>query len=152
MVPSIRPAPGDEWPACIPTEEILRLALLRQAIQAGHGIGNIAQLPIDQLTVITVDSKQPAGPAERVEVSSQGVIEEALKAIKALNTAGFEETLSKGIVALGNHGLLEKVIGPLAAKLGDLWRQGHILAAHKHFAQHGYPELSGPGFEPVRPQ
>lgn len=115
-------------------DEILRLALLKQAIQAGHSIGNIAQLPIDQLTVIAADSAPPKGPAESAEVSSQGVIEESLEAIKELNSADFEETLSKGIVALGHHGLLEKVIGPLAAKLGDLWRQGDILAAHEHFA------------------
>jgi DNA-binding transcriptional MerR regulator/methylmalonyl-CoA mutase cobalamin-binding subunit len=115
-------------------DEVMRLALLRQAIQAGHSIGNIAQLPTDQLSQIAADSKAAESTEASPQVSNQTIIDESLKAIRALNTAEFEDALSKGIVALGQHGLLEKVIGPLAWQLGELWRQGEILAAHEHFA------------------
>jgi methylmalonyl-CoA mutase cobalamin-binding subunit len=35
---------------------------------------------------------------------------------------------------LGQHGLLERVIAPLAVSIGNLWRDGSIMAAHEHFA------------------
>jgi methylmalonyl-CoA mutase cobalamin-binding subunit len=74
------------------------------------------------------------GAGAETRVSGETIIDDSLKAIRALNTAEFDEVLSKGIVALGQHGLLEKVIGPLAWQLGELWREGEILAAHEHFA------------------
>ena len=115
-------------------DEVMRLALLRQAIQAGHSIGNIAQLPTDQLSQIAKDTNAAESAEASPQVSSQAIIDQSLKSIRALNTAEFDDELSKGIVALGQHGLLEKVIGPLAWKLGELWREGEILAAHEHFA------------------
>jgi MerR family transcriptional regulator, light-induced transcriptional regulator len=115
-------------------DEVARLALLRQAIQAGHSIGNIAQLPTDQLSQIAGEPIAVQENGGDKQVSGESIIDDSLKAIRALNTAEFEDVLSRGIVALGQHGLLEKVIGPLAWKLGDLWREGEILAAHEHFA------------------
>jgi methylmalonyl-CoA mutase cobalamin-binding subunit len=59
---------------------------------------------------------------------------ECLQAVKELDTRQFEAVLTRAAVTFGQHGLLERVIAPLAREIGNLWRNGMILAAHEHFA------------------
>jgi MerR family transcriptional regulator, light-induced transcriptional regulator len=119
-------------------EEIERLTLLRQATEGGHSIGNIARLPTETLRKLTEQaqaSHSVAPPSRAISLAApEGIVEEALQATLRLNAAELESAFSRASVAVGHHGLLEKVIGPLAVKLGDAWRDGQITAAHEHFA------------------
>ncbi len=116
-------------------EEIQRLNLLRLATEAGHSIGNVARLPTEQLRKLVEESLPAPQPAVRPSArSAEDIVEAALKAARNLNAAELEDILSRAAVAHGPHGMLENVIGPLAVKIGDLWRDGTITAAHEHFA------------------
>jgi methanogenic corrinoid protein MtbC1 len=46
---------------------------------------------------------------------------------------------------------LEKVIGVLAQRVGDLWRAGEILAAHEHFASAAIRGFLGRNARPFAP-
>ena len=110
--------------------EIERLLLLREATHAGHAIGSIASLPNDcLLRLIKGGSSSTLGDACPEEVQNRCMV-----AIRALNTRELEDVLQLGLLHLGQHGILERVIGPLAKTIGDLWREGIITAAHEHFA------------------
>ena len=114
--------------------EIERLQLLRLATEAGHSIGNIAALDLEKLKQIAtpVGDLPPArGKATR---EANSFVEECIAATKRLDAAIFEDSLNRATLALGQHGLLEQVVGPVAQAIGDLWRDGTITAAHEHFA------------------
>jgi len=121
-------------------EEIERLGLLRDVTQAGHSIGQVAQLPIAKLRELAADSS-PQKPARRARTArkmpgngEEAFLTDCIEAVKALDSRTLEDTLKKGAIALGSQGLLQRVVAPLAQTIGDLWRNGTITAAHEHFA------------------
>ena len=85
------------------------------------------------------------------------MFEECLAAVKELDSRALEDALKRGAVALGDQGLLQQVVAPLAQGIGDLWRDGTITAAHEHFASavirsflgHSARPFAGVGGAPV---
>lgn len=120
--------------------EIERLGLLRDVTQAGHSIGQVAQLPIAKLRKLAADSSnQKVEPATHAAAKSSAAadhqfLDDCIEAVKALDAHKLEATLKRGAIALGAQGLLQKVVAPLAQTIGNLWREGVITAAHEHFA------------------
>lgn len=116
-------------------EEIERLCLLRAVVQAGHSIGDVAKLSDAKLRELLSESPPLVSLSEEQgALTVAQAIKESVQAIERLNAAELEEVLGRGAVNFGQHGLLQKVIGPLAQQVGDLWREGVITAAHEHFA------------------
>lgn len=116
--------------------EIERLTLLRAATHAGHSIGNIAKLPLEKLRKLAFEATPAAGlPAsKRSGATATQALAASIGAIEKLNSTELVEILGRAAVAFGQHGLLEKIIAPLAQQVGELWRAGTITAAHEHFA------------------
>ena len=117
--------------------EIERLNLLRDLTQAGHSIGQVAQLPTDKLRKLAAASASIQRRAARSvnKVPAHGsFLDECVAAVKSLDAPALDDALKRGATALGSHGLLHRVVAPLAQTLGDLWREGTLTSAHEHFA------------------
>lgn len=114
--------------------EIERLSLLHAATLAGHSIGSIARLPIEKLRELVGDAPPPTATESGDEENVTPLVNEAVAAVLDHNSTKLESILSRAAVQLGSHGLLERTIGPLAHRVGDLWQNGTITAAHEHFA------------------
>jgi len=115
--------------------EIERLTLLRSATHAGHSISSIAKLQVEKLRELAAESTPAPMPvAKRVGDAVAQTIDAAIGAIEKMNSTALEEIIGRAAVAFGQHGLLERIIAPLAHKVGELWRDGSITAAHEHFA------------------
>jgi methanogenic corrinoid protein MtbC1 len=117
--------------------DLERLSLLRDATHAGHSIGRVARLPDEDLRALTRASAGVNGhEVQPAAASLAGIplLEECLTAIRALDTRAFEERLKHAHTTLGAQGVLQRVIAPLSQRLGELWREGAITAAHEHFA------------------
>jgi len=114
--------------------DVERLELLRDATIAGHSIGRVAQLSNEELSRLrgTAQVTPPAVP-HRADKAYE-VIEGALKAVSGQDSHMLEQELGRAVLKLGTHGLLERVVGPLAQRIGDLWRDGTLTAAHEHMA------------------
>ncbi|HVT73632.1 MAG TPA: MerR family transcriptional regulator [Lacunisphaera sp.] len=113
-------------------DDIERLRLLRQLTQQGHAIGFLAKLPMNELT--NLGSAGTGTAAEMPLTDADGVIAQCLEATKRLDTARLESLLKEAELAFGVHGLVRRVIAPLAQRLGEQWRLGALGAAHEHFA------------------
>jgi methylmalonyl-CoA mutase cobalamin-binding domain/chain len=115
--------------------EIERLSLLRAATHAGHSISTIAKLSVERLRQIVSETQKTLAQVSTPSGKSPShEIEAAVRAIQELKAVELEEILGRAAVTFGQHGLLEKVVGPLAIKIGELWQEGVITAAHEHFA------------------
>lgn len=107
-------------------EQIERLSLLKEVSWAGHSIGTVAKMPMAQLRALAAPS---------VGVSHEpGLLDVCLEAVQKLNAADLRETLTTAQTVLGSQGLLQRLVAPLTDKLGDLWCDGTLTAAHEHFA------------------
>ena len=116
--------------------EIERLQLLRRATEAGHSIGAIATLENARLAELAgpVAESPRATTATARGKSAEEFVQQCITATQKLDALAFEDALHRATVALGQHGLLEQVVAPVAQAIGDLWRDGTITAAHEHFA------------------
>lgn len=122
-------------------EEIERLTLLRDLTRAGQSIGYVAKLPTEQLRQLIagprpslIDASTARGHASALNDSSATSLDAALAAVRSMDARALDGVLKRAAVALGTHGMLQRVAAPLAQKLGELWRDGGITAAHEHFA------------------
>ncbi len=118
-------------------EQIERLILLKEITQKGHSIGNVANMPIDELRQLS-DQSQVKGHSVYLRYSAtqtpETFINECIAAVQALDHYALEESMKRAMVILGAQGLLQRVVAPLIQVVGDLWNVGTLTAAHEHFA------------------
>lgn len=115
-------------------DEIERLSLLRVATLAGHNIGSIARLPTEKLRELAGDAPSTQSNGLKVDNKAASIIAEGVSAVIEHDSVKLESVLSRAAVLYGNHGMLERMVGPLATRIGDLWQEGTITAGHEHFA------------------
>lgn len=138
-------------------EDVERLRLLALATRAGHKIGLLAKLSLDDLRQVSgrvggepgdpasltepIDAVDEAGNLQgvfrgspsAVQVASR-LVKRGLDAIAAFDTPGLRDTLDEAVLKLGQNGALRRVIVPLARQIGEAWERGDLTAAHEHFA------------------
>ena len=134
--------------------DIERLNLLRDATQAGHSIGQVAQLPTDKLgkLVAATPNLQARAPRAAAEApKSVSFLEECLAAVQLLDAHALDDALKRGATALGGLGLLQRVVAPLTQALGELWRDGTLTAAQEHFASAAIRVFLGNAAKPFGP-
>lgn len=113
-------------------DDVERLRLLGQLTQQGHSIGFLAALPTDELSRMRLN-ESPVRASPGV-ATAEGLVARCLEVTKEFDAGRLESLLKEGEVTLGVHGLLRRVIAPLARQLGERWRLGELSAAHEHFA------------------
>ena len=120
--------------------DISRLTLLRLATEVGHNIGQIANLPTEELLehIGTQDilAKIPAIAKEVVseETSLRFYIASCIAAVKQFEAQALESTLFTASVAFSRPVFLEKLITPLMQEIGEQWSAGTLRIAHEHLA------------------
>lgn len=122
--------------------EVRRLLLLHAATKAGYSIGTIARLSDEQLRALTGLPEDVSRVAPAVNGNghflpgdaSGGFLARALDSVRRMDSHALDAVLLRASLELGSQGLLQKLIAPLAAKLGDLWQSGDLTAAEEHFA------------------
>lgn len=118
------------------SDDVERLRLLGALTNHGHRISDIAQHPTQTLMQLASALGQDvASPANTQPLfSTERAIDEALEAVRQLDADALGEVLNRSALALGQRGILERLISPLARRIGDLWVDGTMSAAHEHFA------------------
>ncbi len=127
-------------------DDIQRLYLLKLAVASGHTISHVARLSDRDLNRLlargdrrTEGSDRPpsavgAAPGDALPADGQEIVEAALHHIVGLDPAALEKTLNQAAVDLPRQSLLQWVIAPLFARVGQLWRLGKLKAIHEHIA------------------
>lgn len=116
--------------------DVQRLQLLARVVKTGLPIGSVAHLSGEKLEAILAQSEQ-AGFVQKSATLRQDSVsrltERAMEAVGGLDARELNQILDQGKVALGWQGLIEKLISPLATKIGQLWLDGEISISQEHF-------------------
>jgi len=128
-------------------DDINRLGLLRDATRAGHNISHMERLSNDELRALAANApilNEPAAnePAHDFKPLSLPVansepeapLDECLACVRSLDAGALDHALKRASFTLGAQGVLYRLIAPLTQRIGELWREGKITAAHEHFA------------------
>lgn len=116
-------------------EDAYRLELLHRAVQAGHRISDIAEIPTAKLEQL-IGMRHPgvhssAGPLDGRE---SRYIEAALEAVERLDAEALSTVLARADVDFGQPRALEAIIMPLMERIGDMWEGGNLRIANEHMA------------------
>lgn len=134
---TIRPERNDGNRRLYTAEEVERLSLLKRATDAGHSIGDIAQLPTERLAVLVAQEAQGSGTrgdGHEPVAGGAALVAEAYAAVQAMDSSRLETVLDRGSVLLGQVRLLSEIIVPLVERIGEAWRVGELKVAHEHVA------------------
>lgn len=126
--------------------DVDRLSLLREAVEGGRNIGDVATrsnaeleelIAGDRAAVSRAPTQAPqAGraPADAGPDTAEAILEACLSAVRNLDAGELERHLGRGAVALSRFKLLLEVVVPLMQRIGDLWHQGELRPVHEHLA------------------
>lgn len=120
-------------------EDIERLRLLRLATLAGRSIGSVSALSTAELQRLVRDDEAEATRVPSVEPPPgdpevAGLFAECRRAVAELDAAALERALARASVVLGSGRLLEGLLGPLLADIGEGWAKGELAIANEHLA------------------
>jgi DNA-binding transcriptional MerR regulator/methylmalonyl-CoA mutase cobalamin-binding subunit len=119
-------------------EEIVRLKILGEATKAGHGIGQIARLSVEDLLKL-IEEDRPRTAVDLPSLpsgtnSQRDYVGDALEAVRALDLVALERLLNEAASEYGQLGLVQRVLTPLLERIGEAWQEGSLKVAHEHAA------------------
>lgn len=121
-------------------KDIDRIALLKQALEAGHHISHVAGLDLVDLKTLTAPVKESCTSSSAEEgigaqpVPSRDFLPSCLRAIEALDTASLHRVLWQASLRLSRQSLLDALIIPLMRQVGQRWSEGSLRIMHEHLA------------------
>lgn len=116
-----------------------RLRLVKAAVDAGHRIGQVAQLDLAELKQCSaVAEARPAGQRD-----------ELLAALDRLDHATCQRLLSLQLSALGPSRFARDVALPLVHEIGERWAKGEMGIAAEHLASGILRSLLGSALQPT---
>lgn len=115
--------------------EIQRLVLLRQAVDLGHRISEIADLPLENLRVLVGQDAVPGVEASpRIPLTTSRLIELVMETVHALDGPGLSQALLQATRTLNGTALFDDFVALLTDELLRRRRHGDLRLAHEHFA------------------
>ncbi len=123
-------------------DDILRLDLLRRAIDAGRSIGQVARLSTAKLKrLVETDEASTRRVPERKAPTATGRgpdpadhLEACLRAVGDLDAASLEAAIGRASIAMGSIALIDRVLIPLMHHIGSRWEHGSLRIVHEHVA------------------
>ncbi len=119
-------------------EDVKKLKLLHQATQAGHSIGQLAQLPLEEIEEFVQElSIQPTPMAPVTfadEKSPDYFVDAAMRATDEFDNEALDNILTQASVNFSQPVLIDQVVVPFLHKLGDRWFEGDLRIAQEHVA------------------
>lgn len=116
--------------------DVEQLKLLRQAVESGHAIGQVAQLSTEDLRRLSAFAVTPKiAPVSGTSGSSAAALLAACEdAMDRLAADTLEQVLVRAGATLGLTGLLEGVVVPLVERISVRWLEGTTTIAQEHLA------------------
>lgn len=121
-------------------DDVRRLILLRQAVERGHRIGNIAELSEQELTEL-VDQEAQLGSlgddgslvdVEPPEIRYGAIRKQYVASILRFDVARASDLLCRSATLLDRNAFLYQVVMPTLREIGERWEAGKLSPAHEH--------------------
>jgi DNA-binding transcriptional MerR regulator/methylmalonyl-CoA mutase cobalamin-binding subunit len=139
--------------------DIERLRLLREAVDAGRSISQVASLDDAELAgLVNEDRPGEARVAAAVgagsaETDMQHYLEATLRAAERMDDDALHRLLMHALLATRPLDFIHELIGPLLGEVGTRWQDGQLKPAHEHTASIAVRRVLGfmlDAYEPER--
>jgi DNA-binding transcriptional MerR regulator/methylmalonyl-CoA mutase cobalamin-binding subunit len=114
-------------------DDVRRFRLLKQLVEAGRRISDVARLPLETLeTLLAEDRDGAAPPLARPATGARDFVEAGLRAIHELDAEQLRRVLADASLTMSPAALREDLLAPLLRETGRRWREGSLRIAHEH--------------------
>lgn len=115
-------------------DDIERLALLKDAVDRGHSIGRIADLPDEQIQTLIDRSEAMASRPNKTAAatSPEAAWHSVIDAIERYDYTETDREVSRLAALLTPQALIQEVMVPLMTEVGDRWYRGRFNIAQEH--------------------
>lgn len=111
--------------------QVMRLRLLKRATEGGRSISNVAKLDSEELaSMIGEDAR--AGNGSGTGPDRAALLGACMAAAERLDSQALREELMRAVVSLSAPVFVTDVVGPLMARVGQLWEEGSMRPAQEH--------------------
>jgi len=118
--------------------DIEKLRLLKQLVDGGRRISDVAGLDIEALQALAREDEREAvvnGPVRRpTDANGRSYLARCVDAVDRLDRDDLEHTLSEAGLALSPARVRRDVLVPFIRILGDRWEDGSWRVVHEHLA------------------
>jgi DNA-binding transcriptional MerR regulator len=113
--------------------EVARLRKLRQAVEMGHAIGQVAKLPDGELD--TLSARQTSHKAEQGGADPYGASRgRFLEAIARMDVIAADEEIHRAATLFPPRVIIKQIVSPLLEEIGARWAHQEFGIAHEHIA------------------
>lgn len=106
--------------------DIDRLILLRRAVDRGHAISSVANLPDPEIRSLLGDDLDPAA------ASSTSLIHPLLATLEEYDYGSLRDQLARIAAVLPPHLIVNQVVLPLMHEVGERWHREELTVAQEH--------------------
>jgi DNA-binding transcriptional MerR regulator len=133
--------------------DVARLLRLKSLVAAGHSIGEVARLGDDALAALSPGggrwlggegagspkvsaqrAREARTPRRFVGVDTESVRRALLSAVARLDAEDASAILAASLVEHPPEEVIEQIIAPALAEIGERWSRAELTAAHEHAA------------------
>jgi DNA-binding transcriptional MerR regulator len=131
---AIRPLRSDGGSRLYSDADIARLRRLRQAVELGHAIGQVAKLPEKELENLSARHRAsfivPQESSDPYDVAR----ERFLEAISRMDVVSADAEISRAATLYPPRVIVKHIVAPLLTEIGNRWAHREFGIAHEHVA------------------
>lgn len=119
-------------------EEIRRLRLLHRLTEQGHRIGQMADLPTEELESLLERDRAARAPSRDRAGGENGLpvelLDDLYSAVRDFDGRRLDSAFRRAALQLDVHRLINDVVAPMLRRIGEEWSQGDLSPAEEHLA------------------
>lgn len=115
-------------------QDVDRLRLIKQLLECGHSISELADLNNDALSRLISRHVDTLPATPQPDPGLLDVREAFMEALSTLELETAERVLARAAVSLNPRSLIFDIIVPILAEIGQQWERGELRIAHEHAA------------------
>jgi MerR family transcriptional regulator, light-induced transcriptional regulator len=133
---AIRPRRSEGGSRLYSDAEIARLRQLRQAVEFGHAIGQVAQLSDNDLAQLAIPQRTTRAFESQAETQDPHLVlrENFLNAIARMDVVAADLEISRAATLYPPRTLVKNIVAPLLEEIGQRWAHQDYGIAHEHVA------------------
>lgn len=113
-------------------QEIEKLKLLKLLTDAGHRIGNICNLSLENLSILQLQENKKKQSQPTDHQCPEACLELCYQEITQMNVAGLVGKLEEARTRYGNRNTLLRVLTPLVHEVESKTRRGYLRCTHEY--------------------
>jgi DNA-binding transcriptional MerR regulator/methylmalonyl-CoA mutase cobalamin-binding subunit len=139
---AIRPVRTEGGQRLYSDADVIRLQLLRQAVEGGHNIGQLAGLADKALTEMIESGhkhrstalKHIPSPLAGAPVEQTTILANCVEAAERMDARALENELRAATMVLPLMVFTDEIVAPLLTEMGRMWKDGRLGPAQEHIA------------------